>query len=121
LRNEYRIPSSQLPRLVAEARDFVEAHFRERIGASDVATHVGVGANYLSLQYRKEIGITPHADIARKRLHLAEDLLRETTKSVTEICFESGHGSFSQFNRLFRACYGVPPAEYRAYLAAVPI
>lgn len=119
LRDEYRIPSSQLSRLVAEARDFVEAHFRERIAVSDVAAHAGVGANYLSLQYRKEIGITPHADIARKRLHFAEDLLRETSKSITEICVESGHGSFSQFNRLFRACYGVSPVEYRAHLAAL--
>ena len=120
LRDEYRIPSSQLSRLVAEARDFIEARFCERIGVAEVAAHVGVGSKYLSLQYRKEIGITPHADLARKRLHLAEDLLQEAGKSITEICVESGHGSFSQFNRLFRESYGLSPTEYRAHLAAVP-
>lgn len=118
MRNEYRIPSSRLSRLVAEARDFVEEHFAERISAAEVAAHLRVGPNYLSLQYRKEIGITLHADVARKRLHLAEDLLRDTTMPIHEICHKSGHGSFSQFNRLFRACYGASPTEYRAQLLA---
>ncbi len=118
LRDEYRIPSSQLSRSVAKARDFIETHYRERIGIADIAAHADVGPNYLALRYRKEIGITPHADLTRKRLHFAEDLLRETTKPIAEICVESGHGSLSQFIRLFHACYGVPPSVYREHLTA---
>lgn len=117
LRNEYRIPSALLTPVVAMARDFIESNFRRRVSMADIAAAAGVSVSRLSQLYRKEIGMTPHADLARKRLHDAEDQLRGTDKPVLVISAESGHGSISQFNRLFSTCYGLSPGAYRQKLA----
>lgn len=117
LRDEYRIPSARLSPVVAAARDFIESNFRRRVSMADIAEAAGVSVSCVSQLYREEIGITPHADLARKRLHDAEDQLRGTDKPVIVISAESGHGSISQFNRLFRSCYGLSPGAYREKLA----
>ena len=40
-------------------------------------------------------------------------LLRETDRSVTDICFDVGFASRGTFSRTFREIVGVTPSEYR--------
>ena len=50
-------------------------------------------------------------------------LLRETDRSVTEICFDVGFNSLGSFSRTFAEIVGEPPTGYRrraADLRAVP-
>jgi AraC-like DNA-binding protein len=42
-------------------------------------------------------------------------LLRETDRSVTEICFDVGFGSLGTFSRTFRDIVGESPTEYRGH------
>jgi transcriptional regulator GlxA family with amidase domain len=42
------------------------------------------------------------------------ELLRETDRPVTEICFDVGFCSLGTFSRTFRAIVGEPPSAYRA-------
>ncbi len=48
-------------------------------------------------------------------------LLRETDRSVTEICFEVGFCSLGTFSRTFRDIVGESPRAYRARAAAVAV
>jgi len=41
-------------------------------------------------------------------------LLRETDRSVTDICFDVGFGSLGTFSRTFRDIVGENPTDYRA-------
>jgi AraC-like DNA-binding protein len=41
-------------------------------------------------------------------------LLRETDRSVTDICFDVGFTSRGSFSRTFREIVGEPPSDYRA-------
>ena len=45
------------------------------------------------------------------------ELLRETDRPVTEICFDVGFNSLGTFSRTFRAVVGEPPSGYRARFA----
>lgn len=45
------------------------------------------------------------------------ELLRETERSVTEICFDVGFNSLGTFSRLFREVVGESPSSYRARFA----
>ena len=45
---------------------------------------------------------------------LAEVLLRETDRSVTDVCFDVGFTSLGTFSRTFRAIVGETPSGYRA-------
>ena len=42
------------------------------------------------------------------------ELLRETDRPVTQICFDVGFNSLGTFSRTFRAIVGEPPTAYRA-------
>jgi transcriptional regulator GlxA family with amidase domain len=45
------------------------------------------------------------------------ELLRETDRSVTEICFDVGFGSLGTFSRTFREIVGESPSQYRTRFA----
>ena len=42
------------------------------------------------------------------------ELLRETDRSVTDVCFDVGFGELGTFSRTFKAIVGESPSAYRA-------
>src|SRR5438270_8042022 len=72
--------------------------------------------------FRATFGETPHRYLQRRRVERSMFLLRETDRSVTEICFDVGFTSLGTFSRTFRDILGVTPTEYRrgAGVKAVP-
>ena len=51
-------------------------------------------------------GETPHRYLQRRRVERSMFLLRETDRSVTDICFDVGFGSLGTFSRTFREIVG---------------
>ena len=51
--------------------------------------------------------------VIEMRLNEACKLLKETEKSIIEICYESGFKNLSNFNRLFRKKFKTNPVAYR--------
>ena len=51
--------------------------------------------------FRATFGETPHRYLQRRRVERAMFLLRETDRSVTEICFDVGFASLGTFSRTF--------------------
>jgi AraC-like DNA-binding protein len=47
--------------------------------------------------------------------------LRETERSVTDICFDVGFSSLGTFSRTFRDIVGVSPTEYRNRATGVSV
>ena len=59
-------------------------------------------------------GEAPHRYLLTRRLERAAALLRNTERSVTEICFAVGLSSIGSFTSSFGRVYGTTPVEYRA-------
>lgn len=116
LRKAYQTPASELSGTVAHARGFIESNFQYGIGCGDIASAVGVSEDHLSRLFRKELGTSLSSFIGKMRMNYAEDLLRETEKNITEVCFESGYGSLSQFNRVFKARFATSPTQFRKWI-----
>ena len=53
------------------------------------------------------------------RLVHASKLLAEKKISITEVCYESGFGNFSHFNKQFKVFTGKTPSQYRADLKEI--
>jgi transcriptional regulator GlxA family with amidase domain len=73
--------------------------------------------------FRATFGETPGRYLQRRRVERAMFLLRETDRSVTEICLDVGFVSLGTFSRTFSEVVGEPPTTYRwraADLRAVP-
>jgi AraC-like DNA-binding protein len=58
-------------------------------------------------------GETPHRYLQRRRVERSMFLLRETDRSVTDICFGVGFTSLGTFSRTFRRIVGDAPSVYR--------
>ena len=63
--------------------------------------------------FRAVFGETPHRYLQRRRVERSMFLLRETDRSVTDICFDVGFTSLGTFSRTFREIVGETPSSYR--------
>jgi AraC family transcriptional regulator len=63
-------------------------------------------------------GVTPHQYLLRVRLREAALRLAAEPSRVLDVALECGFGDVSNFNRAFRAEFGVSPRAYRARLQA---
>ena len=54
--------------------------------------------------------------VTRTRVEKARNLLLDPNRSVSEVAFDVGFQSLSQFNRAFRRIAGESPRDYRAKL-----
>lgn len=63
--------------------------------------------------FRATFGETPHRYLQRRRVERSMFLLRETDRSITDICLDVGFGSLGTFSRTFREIVGMSPSEYR--------
>jgi AraC-like DNA-binding protein len=101
-------------RHLLRARDFVDVRYFEPIGVEHMADAAGLSRAHFSREFRRVFGESPHAYLLTRRLERAAALLRNTDRSVTEICFSVGLRSVGSFTTSFKRTYGVTPSAYRA-------
>lgn len=101
-------------RHLLRARDLADARYAEPLTVDDLAREAGLSRAHFSREFRRAFGDPPHRYLLTRRLERAAMLLRNTDRSVTEICFAVGLDSLGSFTSSFRRIYGVTPTEYRA-------
>jgi AraC-like DNA-binding protein len=107
------VPQSTEPASVARARRMIEASSHEELTLPAVARVVNVSATYFSQIFHKSVGIPFVEYVARVRVEKAKNLLLNPNLRISEIAFEVGFQSISQFNRAFRRITGTTPKQYR--------
>src|SRR6185503_6937078 len=97
--------------------------YAEPLDIPTLARIAHVSAAHFIRTFRATFGEPPHRYLQRRRIERSMFLLRETDRSVTEICFDVGFTSLGTFSRTFKEIVGEPPTTYRgraADLRAVP-
>lgn len=134
--HEYRAMVSMLAAFAAAVRPFTcsvsDAHQSGRSIAVDrairiiaeeygrplelrsVALRCNVTGSYFSGLFRRSMGTTFTAYLARYRVEKAKELLRSSRRPVGEIVDVCGFGSHSQFNRIFSRFVGTNARAFRA-------
>ena len=92
---------------------YIDEHFREPISLSDAAAAVHLSPNYFSHWFSRTLGTTYSQYVQFRRIQYASALLLSTRLSVEEIAWQTGYGSLSFFNRVFRRQYSMSPLAYR--------
>src|SRR5436309_1793345 len=100
------------------ARDAMDRSFARPLDVAAVARVAHISEAHFSRQFRATFGETPHRYLQRRRVERAMELLRESDRPVTEICFDVGFNSLGTFSRTFREIVGEPPSSYRARFIA---
>jgi AraC-like DNA-binding protein len=101
-------------RRMLRTRDIMDRSFAEPLDVAALARAAHVSPAHFSRQFRATFGEPPHRYLQRRRTERAMELLRETERPVTEICFQVGFKSLGTFSRTFRGIVGEPPSAYRA-------
>ncbi|MDT0452363.1 AraC family transcriptional regulator [Streptomyces hesseae] len=105
-------------RRMLRARDAMDRAYAEPLDVPALARIAHVSEAHFSRTFRATFGETPHRYLQRRRVERAMFLLRESGRSVTDICFEVGFGSPGTFSRTFRDIVGMSPREYRKQAVA---
>ncbi|MEA2593995.1 MAG: hypothetical protein QOF01_464 [Thermomicrobiales bacterium] len=106
-------PTPAQRRLAAQAREYVDAHFRDDLTIAEIAAAVCASPAHLQRSFRAGTGVSLIRYVHQLRLRRAADLLRTSNRSVTEVALAVGFADPSYFARLFRREYGVAPASFR--------
>ncbi len=87
--------------------------YAEPLDVRAVAAVAHLSEAHFTRSFRAVFGETPHHYLQRRRVERSMFLLRETERSVTDICFDVGFTSRGTFSRTFREIVGEPPSDYR--------
>ena len=101
-------------RHLLRARDLADARFVEPLDVDDMAAAAGLSRAHFSREFRRAFGDSPHAYLLTRRLERAAALLRNTDRSVTDICLSVGLQSLGSFTTSFTRTFGMSPTAYRA-------
>jgi AraC-like DNA-binding protein len=100
-------------RHMLRARDAIDRDFARALDIPTLAAIAHVSQAHFIRVFKETFGETPHRYLQRRRVERAMFLLRETDRSITEICFDVGFGSLGTFSRTFTEIVGEPPTTYR--------
>lgn len=110
--NRGGLPIRQLRKI----QDHVAEHLAEEISIERLAGLVELSASHFSHVFKETAGVTPLQFVTRERITRAQQMIRETSRSLIEIGLEVGYASPSHFAQVFRRVVGVTPTEFRSSL-----
>ena len=105
------------------ARDAMDRDYAQPLDIPALAKIAIVSEAHFIRVFKATFGETPHRYLQRRRVERAMFLLRETDRSVSDICLDVGFTSLGTFTTTFTRIVGEPPTTYRwraADLRAVP-
>ena len=108
-------------RRLLRARDAMDRTYAQPLDVPALARIAHVSEAHFIRTFRATFGETPHRYLQRRRVERAMFLLRETDRSVTDICLDVGFNSLGTFSRTFRDITGETPTYYRTHADATPV
>jgi transcriptional regulator GlxA family with amidase domain len=112
-----RAPDDLLVHL-RRARDHADRHYAEPLDLATLAAIAGISKYHFQRLFTVTYGVSPAAHISRRRVERAQDLLRATNLTVTEVCHAVGFSSLGSFSNRFRELVGETPSEFQRRWAA---
>lgn len=95
------------------ARDLIDRHYAEPLDTDAIAEAAGYSRYHFARAFRVAYGHSPGRYLALRRVERAQELLRTTALSVTEVCHTVGFTSLGSFSSRFAELTGVPPSAFR--------
>ena len=107
-----RAPGDVLVHL-RRARDHADRNYADALTLEGLAGIAHVSKYHFVRLFKATYGITPMEYVSTRRIERAQDLLRATNLTVTEVCFAVGFSSLGSFSSRFRAVVGESAREFQ--------
>ena len=115
---QVRVPGDVLIHL-RRARDHADRNYAEPLCLDDLAAVAGLSKFHFQRLFTATYRLSPAAYVSQRRVERAQDLLRSTNLTVTEVCHAVGFTSLGSFSSRFHELVGETPREFqRRYAGA---
>ena len=93
--------------------NFIDANINEVIDFSLLAKENHYSYDRFRHLFAERFGLSPYAYLINQRIDHAKRLLKNSSSSITDIAYDCGFNSSSQFTNIFRKHTGLTPKEYK--------
>ena len=99
--------------MIIKGRKFITENYDKDISLDDVSRHLNLSPYYFSKLFKSETGTTFVEYLTNLRMERAQELLKDESLSIKEICAAVGYADPNYFSRTFKKNVGVTPTVYR--------
>ena len=99
--------------IVKKAKEFIQLNYAKDIDLNEVAAYLQISPYYFSKLFKKRTGKNFIEYLTQVRMEHAKNLLKNSTKSMKEICIDIGYSDANYFSRTFKKNIGISPTEYK--------
>lgn len=103
------------------ARDLADREYAQELNLTRLAAAAGLSKYHFLRLFTATYGLTPAEYVSRRRIERAQDLLRATNLTVTEVCHAVGFSSLGSFSSRFRAIVGETPSAFQERYAGAGV
>ena len=100
-------------RPVIQTIEIMEGHIADPLTLRQLSTLSGLGVRQLNRLFGEKLGVSTMAFYRDLRLEKAENLLQQSTLSVTEVAQATGFSGSAHFSQAFKTRYGRVPSDLR--------
>ncbi|MCS7458631.1 AraC family transcriptional regulator [Paenibacillus doosanensis] len=104
-----------LHRKVSDIVKYINEHFREPMSLKGLSAHFHISPYYLCRIYKEVTGFGVIEYVNSLRVQEAQQLLKSSRMSVTDITEKVGFDSSTHFGRIFKSVCGMSPLQYRKW------
>ncbi|QTH41601.1 response regulator [Cohnella sp. LGH] len=105
---------------VRKMREYVYAHYGEKVDLQVLAGHLYMHPVYLSKIFKQETGGNFTDFLLGYRMSMAKELMRHKAYELSDIARMVGFDDYSYFNKQFRKTQGLSPQEFRKTVEMIP-
>ncbi len=99
--------------MIIKGRKYITENYDKDISLDDVSRHLNLSPYYFSKLFKSETGTTFVEYLTNLRMERAQELLKDESLSIKEICAAVGYADPNYFSRTFKKNVGVTPTVYR--------
>jgi AraC-like DNA-binding protein len=99
--------------LATNTAAYLQTKLSEDIKLSELIVKMGTNRNQLNDAFKTSYGLTVFAWLLKKRMSLAQKLLKATTLSILQVGDQVGYPDSNNFSTAFKREYKLSPRDYR--------
>lgn len=93
--------------------EYINSNLDSNIRKEDIVNLVHLNTDYITKLFKSEKGISIKGYIIQQKLMAAQNLLKNTSLSISYIAARYGYSNFSHFSSAYKKQFGIPPQDER--------
>ena len=101
------------------ALEEIISNYSHPLAIAEIANKIGINRSYLSIIFKKRVGMSPQQYLILFRLEKAASLLLSTDLAIRTVAADVGYSDPLTFSKAFKQKYGMSPSDYREHPPAL--